>query len=251
MLLLNSCEGPVGPQGPSGNDGGPGPKLTGSISGYVYLVNPDTIYNDNSGVRIQIENTLFETITNSSGKWKITDLQTGIYNILISKSGYTNFKYNSVQFVGGGDYIIGTRYLASPPEIFITIDTVYSHPFGVTIHGQRLNDIEGAQSYYGMIFWGADNSVSANPGHYNFTSDLLFNYNSYTYSLSISKNNFYNAGFKSGDRIYVTIYGTISWSNSFYGLMFEQYFRYIDLNTNKYVFPYLGEKSETFSIEIP
>lgn len=177
ILLINSCEGPIGPQGPSGNNGGPGPILSGSISGFVYLVDPDTIYSDHNGIRIQIENTSFETTTDSSGKWKITDLQTGIYNILISKSGYTNFKYNAVQFVGGGDYFIGTRYLASPPEIFLTIDTVYSHPFGVTIQGQRLNDIEGSQSYYGKIFWGSDTSVSANPEHYNFTSDLLFNYN--------------------------------------------------------------------------
>ena len=245
--LFINCEGP---SGPPGNTGPPGSVLTGTISGFVYLADPDTIYTDHSGVIIQIENTAFTTSTDSNGRWSIDELPAGTYNVLLSKNGFGYYKYTSVQFIGGGEYYIGTRFLISIPNLTVGLDSTITSQFNVLILGTLYNQIPEADYHRVLIFFGVSDSVSSDPKYYKYLQIETNPVGSFSNSVKI--NSLKEIGFKSGDIIYVSAYASIEFYNYHLGNYIGfHYLRYIDPITGRYVYTHLGEKSNNLSFQLP
>lgn len=246
-ILFTNCEGP---SGPTGQTGPPSPVLTGTISGFVYLADPDTIYADHRGIEIQIENTTFTTSTDSNGRWSIDELPTGTYNILISKNGFGYFKYTSVQFIGGGEYYIGTRFLTSVPVLPVGLDSTITNPFAVIILGTLYEEIPEADYHNVLIFFGLSDSVSSNPEYYKYMRSASISLGSFSESINI--NILKDIGFNSGDTIYITAFASISFYNYMFGGYVGYYYhRYIDTITGRYVYTHLGKKSNIVSFQLP
>ena len=80
--ILFGCKGSTGPVGPTGPGG---PSLTGKLSGLVTLIDTNGIQPTNrSGVSVTIDGLSKSAMTDSTGKWVIDTLSTGIYAINIS-----------------------------------------------------------------------------------------------------------------------------------------------------------------------
>jgi hypothetical protein len=78
--------------------------LSGQLIGYVNLFNSQfEKLSDNSGVEVIIEgsNPQLKTTTNEKGQFIVDNLNSGIYNILFNKEGYSQHKTTSFQFTGG------------------------------------------------------------------------------------------------------------------------------------------------------
>ncbi|MFI5201706.1 MAG: carboxypeptidase regulatory-like domain-containing protein, partial [Candidatus Kapaibacterium sp.] len=126
-LSITGCTGNTGPAGPS---------LSGSMTGFVALYQSDgSRAPDQSGVTVSIQSTSLSTTTDSTGKWTISDLNTGTYTVTYTKQGYGMSEQQGLQFVGGGgtDYI-GNITMAQPPDFSvsmdsISLDTTYYYPF--------------------------------------------------------------------------------------------------------------------------
>jgi len=76
--------------------------LKGNIIGFVYLVDETGYEVENkSGVNISIEGLTSSAITNEDGRFELSDVPAGTYNIIFNKSGYGTYKRFSFQFIGG------------------------------------------------------------------------------------------------------------------------------------------------------
>jgi len=245
ILMILGCEGPVGPKGENGS------LLTGKISGFVFLVDPDTIYTDYKDVQITVENTNFSATTDSKGKWVIDNLPTGTYNFLINKNGFGEYRYISVQFVGGGEYYIGSRYLTSIPYLPLSIDITFTTTNDFRITTFLHNKIEGVAGYPQLFFFGLNDSVSSDPKNYKYVETYFASSDSVN-NLFLSLTYLKSRGFKSGDTIYLAAYASIMfWYQPYGNYMSYNYFSYIDINTGKLVYTNLGEKSNVLSFKIP
>jgi hypothetical protein len=87
MLSLCSCElifhSLTLLPGTSHENGGGSPSF---IWGHAYLPDSD----DHSGIKVSLEGTGCSSITDTSGNFHISDAPDGTYNLVASKSGYTN-----------------------------------------------------------------------------------------------------------------------------------------------------------------
>jgi hypothetical protein len=93
---------------------------TGTISGYVFLIdkNSNTV-SDKSGVAVSLEGTSLQTLTDASGKWKITNVPAAAYTISYQKQGYGSTKIFGYQFVGNGNAYTQTMNLSQAPDSVI------------------------------------------------------------------------------------------------------------------------------------
>lgn len=77
--------------------------LTGKLFGTVTLRDQATVVKDAGAVGITVEgiSPKKQVLTDKDGGFLIEDLQTGSYNLVFSKEGYTRHKLIGYQFVGG------------------------------------------------------------------------------------------------------------------------------------------------------
>lgn len=95
LLLIGSCEGPIGPEGPLQTG-----DLLGKVETFDEFGEP---FQDHSGVEVSIEGTdpLITTVTDKEGNYLVTGLNTGTYNLIFTKSGHQTKKLFSLRFIGG------------------------------------------------------------------------------------------------------------------------------------------------------
>src|SRR5579871_1994205 len=101
ILISVSCtkQGPAGPAGPAG------PSLTGAISGFVTLYDQyGEVMSNDSGVIVTVVGKNISAATNASGRYILTGLSTGSYDITYTKAGYGPTESISVNFVGGDTF---------------------------------------------------------------------------------------------------------------------------------------------------
>ena len=104
LFTASSCQKEVGPAGANGTNGTNGPLLTGDITGFVRPLDEfGNILLDKSGVTATLENTnpLVTATSDANGKFTLTGVKTGTYNITLSKAGYGTMKLISVSHAGG------------------------------------------------------------------------------------------------------------------------------------------------------
>jgi hypothetical protein len=213
--LMVSCKGNDGAEGPAG------PVLTGSISGYVYLVDQnDSLLSNRSGVTVSLNGTNISTTSDSTGKWTLNNVQTGVYEITLNKSGFDSFIVPSQQFVGGGTLYLGDVYIAQKQAFGITSEAAkdtFSTALGtnVILLSDSLNGPVYTTGKRILIFAGASPSVSSDPTTYQYVYTFLPGATTKYISHSYSPAELISAGFSSGQTIYFRSYGTSEYYASY------------------------------------
>lgn len=236
-LFAMSCKGPAGPAGPEGPSG---PKLKGDITGLVLLVDENGSQpSDRSGVNVAIEGTSFTTTTDVSGSYILSGLETGVYTITYSKTGYGISKIIKYQFIGGGQIFLGTISLCQPPPYYVTNLTNTS---GTTITKTLSSPISAARSV--IYFIGKSSSVSSHPSNYlNYLWYTGLNFTNGVYTLSLSASSLRSAGFVSGSTAYIVAYGANEGGRSS---------GYTDVTTGRYVYTNISSTaSNVIAITVP
>lgn len=242
LLILISCEGPEGTEGPVGP---PGPSLTGMLKGFVVLYDEfgDRL-SDHSGVTISIDNTTYSATTDSDGKWSITDVETGTYNIQLNKSGYGTYILYGVQFVGGGEYVVNSSnsiMLNGIPSFQVTaLNIEVDNNDNPRITGTISNAIDEYRRI--RIFVHTTDSVSSNPLYYKYTDIAGVEAMSLTFEDNLNTYDMYNyTDIESGTTIFLVAYAS-SWNN----------YPYRDPVSGRYVYPSLNPiPSEVISVVVP
>jgi len=128
-LFLAGCQGEDGPTGAGS---------TGTLTGTVILTYENgTARSEHSGVAVWIEGGADTVMTDSTGRWSLHGIRTGIYTIVLRKLAFGYMKLVSTHFVGGGDLDVDTVSLVVQPSYrvyFINSDTGSSPP-EVTVTG--------------------------------------------------------------------------------------------------------------------
>jgi hypothetical protein len=96
--------------------------LVGNLSGSVFLSSADSVYEDYSGVRVWLQGTTIETISDTRGRWKFSNVPTRTYNIAYSKEGFGTYVDYGFQFVGGGDVLARNIPLYRVPDCPMVLD---------------------------------------------------------------------------------------------------------------------------------
>lgn len=105
-FILSSC----------GGDSSTGPVASGDIWGYVTLADQDGIQlNDHSGMQVSLEGTTHSTTSDVNGKWVLTDVPAGVYNVMFQKQGFS-WRKEQLQYVGNGAYYMADRRFAQLPS---------------------------------------------------------------------------------------------------------------------------------------
>lgn len=80
--------------------------LHGTLKGYVYGLNNNTSipYSlENASVKLEGSKPEISLLTDDKGTFSIADLETGTYNIVLSKPGFGTYKILGYSFVGGSE----------------------------------------------------------------------------------------------------------------------------------------------------
>jgi hypothetical protein len=239
FLLFSGCKketGPTGPQGPAG------PALTGSLFGFIDLLdqygNKQIAHNDS--ILVSLDGTGKTTYSDVNGKYRFDSLSTGVYNLTFSKAGYGNMRLLTQQFTGGGDVDRDTKMSAIPnfsvSALNVTVDTA-----NVILSGSLSQSDTRLRT--SVVFLGTG-PASSDPSNYALLySKQTTNGNLNGFTIKIPLSDLQNAGFASGTTLYFAAYGA---SASFVSSSF-----YEDFSTGRNYFNALSSNASTASVVLP
>jgi hypothetical protein len=233
--------------GCKGTDGPAGPALTGTLTGYVQLIQSDgTPPKNMSGVNIALTSTSISTTTDSTGKWTISNLQTGTYTIDFTKTGYGEARTTDRQFIGGGTSIATTMVLNQPPNFTVSFDQSKTVTDSNSINFALVtNGVTDLQECKVLIALGTNSDLSASdPTKYLAATTWDFSADKTTHGAIIYKSDLQVVGFTSGSTIYAIAYGL----NYGFGNLFSSYY---DPSTNNTVYTALGSPSKIIQVMVP
>jgi hypothetical protein len=216
------------------------PDLKGTLKGRISTLDEfGNQINDNGNILIQLEGTdpLLSTLTDITGRYEITGIPTGTYNLAISKESYGTIKLQGSRFVGGSEPVYFNTSLVK--ESSTTIENLSLETVGSAIYAKGIVNHNYSNHWstpWIILFIHNEN----NPSGENYLQDQFVDFKgesgSELYSvLSLDRNQF-----PSGSTIYVVAYG-----RSFPALM------YIDIFTDQLRYSSLGKGSNIASITIP
>jgi len=194
-LFLFGCKGDVGPAGPS---------LSGALTGNVtlYTENGSREY-DHSGVSVWIEGSADTTLTDSHGRWRIGGVRTGIYTVMMRKTGYGYTKIPSAQFVGGGDLYLGVKALVADPQYTTPIISIgYDTQARMNVSGAGPGAPPGRNA---LVFLGHQSVDPLDPSTYVDTLLAAFNNNGIFNSAVVPLHD-PRWNFSTGDTVFVHVY---------------------------------------------
>jgi len=225
--IILGCKGDTGPIGPGG------PSLSGTITGLVNLIDTNGVQPANrSGISVSIDGTTKSAVTDSTGKWTINALTTGIYAITISKANYGMTKHINLQFVGGGTTYIGEDVLSATPNF--SVSNLSYTP------GNQFVDVKGNLSYSStqtigrnvILFIGNSSNVSSDPATYLGVVNGFANDTATTFTQRITTATFNQLGIATGSATYIIAYSSSApAANSS---------RYTDIITGRFIYTSLG-----------
>lgn len=243
VSIFSSCskEGPAGPAGTKGDKGdkgdtGPaGPAFQATYSGQVQLYDQYNarIFSGLSGVTVSIDGTTRTTTTDANGDYVFTKLNSGLYNLTYTKTGYGTFKMIT-QIVGGADSLLWGRnvrmsQLPNFNALTVTADTA-------TISGAKYMSVKGtitadktARARQLMVYVGKTASVTSAPANYLFLYAVNVTINATAWALNIPVVDLTNMGFTTGQTVYFAVYGLAAGSAP-----------YPDINTERSVYTALS-----------
>ncbi len=175
IFFLIGCKGPAGPAGP---------KLEGSLTGFVTLINVDGTYQtDMSGVTVTITGTSASATTDVNGKFTLTNVATGTYEIVYTKASYGILKHQGVSFASGGTASLGGVTLgvipvSSPIPVLTPTSTSGT---SVTVKGALTSAATTVQYY--QVYLGKSSTINPlDPTTYVTSQAASVNANSSSFS---------------------------------------------------------------------
>jgi len=241
--------------------------LVGTMVGYVQLYDSsyqnwiNSIFISNSsGVLVSIEGTPFKTTTDSTGRWKLSNIPAGTYTIQFSKQGFAMQKIVAYKFIGNGTDLVNTQYLYQIPTLHSSIvlrqfedvnearaiDTIYIYPNGDTLHYQVFDSVlvtQGRAIFSGSIkenlgfmevmvniFLSRSSAIDPkDPSTFTVMSRFtrIIYHGNYSADISFYRDSLYSAGFKPGDKIYC-LAGAMTMQN--------EYSNYFDIDKGKFIY---------------
>jgi hypothetical protein len=175
--------------------------LTGNIVGFVKLI--DEVGNeveDKSGVTVSFEELPHSATSNEIGRFELTNVPAGTYNLIFNKPGYSSNKIFSYQFIGGNiPANPRTRTLYELPRIEIkSLDISFNN---------NTIDISGSITETSKYLFRTYINDSSNVSELNY--DYKSNKQSYCCSpaTSISQRiNLEDTPYSLGDKVYLVIF---------------------------------------------
>ncbi len=232
-------------------EGPAGPSLSGSLTGYVTLVDANGSQPARrDSVQVTLQGSSQKVFTDSSGKWTLPDLKTGIYTIAFEKNGYGKSESVQLQFTGGSDKNLGTVFLCAPPSFSVSSlaalglsgarndsNSVY---LGVTL---TKTDITGPYRIYLVL--APDTNLPVAPTPRSMGSFFTTNFTNGVDSTDIrlTPASLVTSGFAPGDTIYAAAYAANAGGNNS---------GYLDTLTGKTLFTNVnGVRGNVVKIVIP
>ncbi len=211
-ILFAACA-KDGAEGPQGSQGPAGPSLTGNLKGYVSLFDQfgSHVLLDQDSALVTLAGTAHQAYSDSTGKYAITGLSTGVYTVNCAKSGYGANQVNSLEFTGGGDVYRDIRISAIPTFNVDSISLI-ADPNVVTITGSIAMDTRVRTV---LVFVGSGSNTSNDPAHYLGSYNRNVPANQGNFMLTVPLSDLANLGIASGQTAYFAAYGaTANYNNS-------------------------------------
>jgi hypothetical protein len=255
--------------------------IPGDIIGTIYQVD-DTLYqpmSDKSGVNVSLVGTLYSTLSDSSGKWHLTNIPAGTYTIRFSKGGYVSSTRQDFVFSGNGTYFYEADFSSrSPailplPNLFPNIvlrpfedllqlnyrgDTIWggSHhsvydtiitKLGIAPFSSRSQFMYNGKSVYGAIFFGKNETID--PGDPTSSLYAIINYydtkndSSGVANFVVHRSDLLQSGFSENEIVYCCAFA-FAYNNN--------YDSWVDANTGRYAYSgFSPHHSEVKSFILP
>lgn len=201
-VLFSFCKKQEGPQGPQGSAG---PSLSGTLVGYVDVYDSYGALQKSDSVTINVTGKSISAPTDTMGKFVISNLTTGTYELVISKPTYQDTKIPSLNFVGGGTQYLTNRIGITQTPAFTLSNLSFSNIFG-TISYTVTASTSDSKARKAIIFLSKNSNVSNNPSSYASTIIANIGAGSTNAIGTISSSNMTQWGFNSGDVIYAIAY---------------------------------------------
>jgi len=240
LFIMASCSktGPDGPQGPQGPSG---PAYnTGSIFGFITLYDQYGAKvgtaSSLKGIKVIIDGTSKVALTDSTGKYSFSNLNTGTYSITITDTvnpQYAASQVNNIAILLGPsqhDVHLGQIPTFTFTSLTMT-DTIRKGIAGVidtnfvAIRGNINPDFNTRTI---LVYFGSNSLVSSNPANYFGVNSFTIPANAKTFLFYIDQTVFENAGFTSGSTVYFMTYPA--------GINYASASEYEDLNTGRLIY---------------
>lgn len=200
----------------------------GNITGAVNLYTEGTTQIENSNMLVKVEGITPTTsaTTNADGNFTIPDVPFGTHIITYEKPGFGSFKKFEVEHENNTTAITNTPSLgqiSSTQVVDIQANVVDNHVV-VSITTEPAGSLGNTR--YIRYFLSTNSDVN-NENYLYFSPGLVSQIN--PKEISLSKNDLLDAGFSSGDTVFIKVYGDSFWSNTYH-----------DPNLEKSVFPNLN-----------
>ena len=215
----------------SSDDSNNDPITKANITGSVNLYDEGTTLLDESNMLVKVvgTNPLITALTNSNGQFVLEDVPFGTYTIEYEKAQYGVFKKFNFSHQGNANAITEIPSLGKTSSTEIT-DLLIN-----IVNGQVVFSITtspaGNNSNKRYVRYFLSTSATVNNTNFMYYSPVFVSQIN-PYQSTITQSNLINAGFISGQTVYVKAYGDSYWSNE-----------YFDVSLNKKVFPNLNTNS--------
>ena len=199
-----------------------------NITGSVNLYDEGTTLLDKSNMLIKVNGTnpLVTALTNSNGQFVLEDVPFGTYTIEYEKENYGNFKKFNVVHQDGATAISSTPSLGKQSSTQIT-DLQVNIASNQVVFSITTNPAGNTSNRRYLRYFLSTNANVSNVNYMYYSATYVAQIN--PFQVTLSQTDLINAGFSSGQTVYVKAYGNSFWSNE-----------YLDANLNKMIFPNLN-----------
>jgi hypothetical protein len=199
-----------------------------NITGSVNLYDEGTAQLDKSNMLVKVNGTnpLITALTNSNGQFVLEDVPFGTYTIEYEKEQYGNFKKFNVVHQGGATAITATPSLGKLSSTEVT-DLQVSVASNQVVLSITTNPAGNTSNRRYLRYFLSTNANVSNVNYMYYSATYVAQIN--PFQVTLSQTDLINAGFSSGQTVYVKAYGDSFWSNE-----------YLDANLNKMIFPNLN-----------
>ena len=237
---------------------------TGTLFGYITPIDATAkILVDKSGTLVSVDGTSFSTLTDTSGKWVISNLPTSTYNLTVSRLGFNTMKYTSLIFVGGGTIKYpGSQSIGQSAKYTVGADAFIMPKIKTDNAGNRslqtagtilsrLNNIPGKASIFIRFIIGKSPNLDINDQNtYLIVSNSDNKYfetnidTTVTFDIADQSSYWSNqvlSRFAPGETVYIRLYPAV----------YKTFLYYYDINQDKNIYVGLGEGSNVLSAIAP
>lgn len=194
----------------------------GKITGNVNLYDEGTTQVDNSNMTVKVEGitSIISTTTIADGNFILQGVPYGTHVITYEKPGFGTFKKFGVEHENSSTPISNTPSLGeiSSTEIMDVQTSTLDDVVVVSINTEPAGSLGNTR--YVRYFLGVDSNVNKENYLY-FSPGFVSQIN--PKEISVSKTDLLNAGFSTGDTVFIKVYGDSFWSNKYYNPTLDRY----------------------------